>query len=185
MTNDIASELAKLHELTGAEFSRQVERIANMHIFHPINGEEFIYGIGGEMGRDYLNQLRAARKLVVLGYKVFLLPNPNSVRTPDFIVERKGIYRIYDLKTITGESSVINRLKESIGQCNHIVLNLATNYDSRKLSSDIKQYFSMNPNAAEVMVFKGGRQIVVKRNFALNPNFIRDFMMRYNKRKSR
>ena len=30
MTNDIASELAKLHELTGAEFSRQVERIANM-----------------------------------------------------------------------------------------------------------------------------------------------------------
>ncbi len=66
-----------------------------------------------------------------------------------------------------------------------VVLNLATIYDSRKLSSDIKQYFSMNPNAAEVMVFKGGRQIVVKRNFALNPNFIRDFMMRYNKRKSR
>ena len=32
MINDIASELAKLHELTGAEFSRQVERIANMHI---------------------------------------------------------------------------------------------------------------------------------------------------------
>lgn len=26
MTNDIASDLAKLHELTGAEFSRQVER---------------------------------------------------------------------------------------------------------------------------------------------------------------
>ena len=88
-------------------------------------------------------------------------------------------------KAITGESSVINRLKESIGQCNHIILNMATNYDSRRLSRDIKQYFSLNPNAAEVMVFKGGRQIVVKRNFALNPNFIRDFMMRYNKRKSR
>ena len=185
MTNDIASELAKLHELTGAEFSRQVERIANMHLFHSIDGEDNIYGIGGEKGKDYLNQLRAARKLVVLGYKVFLLPNPKSGRTPDIIVERKGIYRIYDLKTITGESSVINRLKESIGQCNHIILNMATNYDSRRLSRDIKQYFSMNSNAAEVMVFKGGRQIVVKRKFALNPNFIRDFMMRYNKRKSR
>ena len=69
MTNDIASELAKLHELTGAEFSRQVDRIANMHIFHPINGEEFIYGIGGEMGRDYLNQLRAARKLTIFQYE--------------------------------------------------------------------------------------------------------------------
>ena len=80
MTNDIASELAKLHELTGAEFSRQVERIANMHLFHSIDGEDNIYGIGGEKGKDYF---------------------------------------------------------------------------------------------------------VVKRKFALNPNFIRDFMMRYNKRKSR
>ena len=185
MTNDITSELAKLHELKGVEFSCQVERIANMHLFHPIDGEDNIYGIGGEKGMDYLNQLRAARKLVVIGYKVFLLPNPKSGRTPDIIVERKGIYRIYDLKTITGESSAINRLKESIGQCNHIILNMATNYDSRRLSRDIKQYFSMNCNAAEVMVFKGGRQIIVKRNFALNPNFIRDFMMRYNKRKSR
>ena len=77
MTNDIASELAKLHELTGDEFSRQVERIANMHLFHSIDGEDNIYEIGGEKG------------------------------------------------------------------------------------------------------------IVVKRKFALNPNFIRDFMMRYNKRKSR
>ena len=114
MINDIASELAKLHELTGAEFSRQVERIANMHLFHPTNGEDLIYGIGGKKGMDYLNQLKAARKLVVLGYKVFLLPNPRIARTPDLIVERKGIYRIYDLKTITGESSAIT-----------------TNYDSR------------------------------------------------------
>ena len=35
MTNDIASELAKLHELTGAEFSRQAERIAKRKEFHP------------------------------------------------------------------------------------------------------------------------------------------------------
>ena len=45
------------------------------------------------------------------------LPNPHGDRTPDFIIERRGIYRVYDLKTISGESSAINRLKESIGQC--------------------------------------------------------------------
>ena len=46
MTNDIASELAKLHELTGAEFSRQVERIAQMKVFHPLDTDEDIFAIG-------------------------------------------------------------------------------------------------------------------------------------------
>jgi hypothetical protein len=32
--NDIATELAKLRELAGADFSRQVELIANMRVFH-------------------------------------------------------------------------------------------------------------------------------------------------------
>ena len=36
MINDIAVELAKLHELTGADFSRQVELIAKMRVFHLI-----------------------------------------------------------------------------------------------------------------------------------------------------
>ena len=101
------------------------------------------------------------------------------------ILVRKGIYRIYDLKTITGESSAINRLKESIGQCNNIIMNLATNYNSRRLGREIKQYFSMNPDAVEIMVLKGGRQVIVKKTFALSSDFVREFMMRYNKKKSR
>ena len=185
MTNDIASELKKLHILTGAEFSRLVESIAQMHIFQPIDNEIGIFGTGNYKDKDYLNQVRAARKLVSIGYKVFLLPNPRGVRTPDLIVERKGIYRVYDLKTISGESSAINRLKESIGQCNQVILTMATNYDPRRLGRDIKQYFELNPNAKELMILKGTRQIMVKREFALNSDFVWEFMMRYNKKKSR
>ena len=185
MTNDIASELAKLQELTGAEFSRQVESIAQMRLSHPIDNEVGIFGTGNYNDNDYLNQVRAARKLVTIGYKVFLLPNPHSGRTPDLIIERRGIYRVYDLKTITGESSAINRLKGSIGQCNQVILNMATNYDPRRLGRDIKQYFGLNPNAVEVMILKGTRQIMVKREFALSSDFVWEFMMRYNKKKSR
>ena len=46
MTNNIASELAKLHDLTGAEFSRQVERIAQMKVFHLLDNEVDIYTPG-------------------------------------------------------------------------------------------------------------------------------------------
>ena len=90
MTNDIASELAKLHELTGAEFSRQVERIANMHLFHPINGENLIYGIGGERGMDYLNQLKAARKLVVLDIRFSYCPIRKSLEHPILLLSGKA-----------------------------------------------------------------------------------------------
>ena len=183
--NDIATELAKLHELRGAEFSRQVELIANMRLFHIVKGEVNIYSAGSEQDNDYDNLIKAAHKLIKYGYRVFLLPNPKNGRTPDMIIERKGTYRIYDLKTITGESSAINRLKESIGQCNHIIMNMAVNYDARQLGKDIRQFFVLNPNAIEVMIFKGGRQMIIKRGYALSQNFVKVFMMRYNNKKSR
>ena len=179
---DIATELARLHDLTGAEFSRQVTRIASMRVFHFVGGETGILTAGSEQDQDFSNLIRAARKLVALGYKVFLLPNPKGSRTPDLIVERRGSYRIYDVKTISGEHSAINRLRESIGQCNQVILNMATRYDARQLGKNIRQYFVVNPNAVEVMIFKGGRQIIIKRSFALSPDFVKVFMMRYNKK---
>lgn len=52
MTNDIASELARLHELTGAEFSRQVERIARRKEFHPLETDKDILTTCGKPNRD-------------------------------------------------------------------------------------------------------------------------------------
>ena len=85
-----------------------------------------IYTTGGTKDDDYDNLLNAARKAVEHGYRVFILPNPKGIRTADFIFERKGVYKMFDLKTISGRNSVDNRLKESIGQTNHVVPNLNT-----------------------------------------------------------
>ncbi|MBO7083222.1 MAG: hypothetical protein J6W30_05195 [Bacteroidales bacterium] len=41
--NDIAAELGKLHSLKGADYSRQVELIALMGDFHPVEGETGIF----------------------------------------------------------------------------------------------------------------------------------------------
>ena len=43
--NDFTEELAKLHRLSGAEFSRQVERIAQRKEFHPLETDKDIYSI--------------------------------------------------------------------------------------------------------------------------------------------
>ena len=179
--NNITDELAKLHELTGAEFSRQVERIALRNEFYPLEGETDIYITGGETSDDFENLLNAARKAVLHGYRVFILPNPKGIRTADFILERKGTYKLYDLKTIHGKSSVKNRLLESIGQTNHVLLNMATDYNARCLAKDLHTYFTTNPNAFEVMIFKRNKIIQIKRISVESNDFIKKFIQLYHK----
>ena len=179
--SDIAAELAKLHILKGAEYSRQVERIACMGDFHLVDNEYNILSTGGEGGDDYNNLLNAARKAVMHGYKVFILPNPTGIRTPDFIFERKGTFRPYDLKTISGKSSVSNRLEESIDQSNRVLLNITSDYSPSSLARSIKHYFEHNADALEVLVFKGGKIISVSREMSQSKSFYGLFMKKYSK----
>ncbi len=58
--SNFTEELEKLHQLTGAEFSRQVERIALRKEFHPLETDESIYSVGGENSDDYPNLLKKA-----------------------------------------------------------------------------------------------------------------------------
>ena len=69
---DIAKELAKLHTLSGAAYSKQVERIARKGLFHPVEGEHNIYSAIGDSSKDYESLLNAARKAVSHGYKVYI-----------------------------------------------------------------------------------------------------------------
>ena len=179
--NDIAQMLARLHELQGAAFSRQVERIALHAVFLPYKNDANILIAGGEQKSDFENLLNAARKAVSHGFRVFILPNPKGVRSADFILERKGLYKMYDLKTIQGKSSVINRLRESIGQTNRVLLNMSADYNARLLASDIKSYFEENSSANEVMIFKGNKLILVNRGLVRNTMFNRIFRKMYEK----
>jgi len=183
MISDIAEELKKLHELSGAEYSRQVERIALSGVFHPLKDEVDIYTPGILKNDDFQNQLVAARKAVELGYKVYILPTPRKTqsRTPDFILEKKNTFRVYDLKTIFGKKSVGQDLMDSIGQCNRILLNMQREYNTRLLASDIKRYFDANPDGVEVMIFRGGKRISIVRRHTLNPAFYHVLKKLYEK----
>ena len=180
-SRDIAEQLADLHSLKGAGFISMLKEITQNSAFTPLEGESNIYVTGVKRDDDYDNLLNAARKAVEHGYSVYILPNPRGFRTADFIFERKGVYKMFDLKTISGKSSVSNRLLESIGQANHILLNMTTNYNARLLAKDISLYFSVNTNAFEVLVFKGSKSILIKRKAALDKSFVKKFMFAYNK----
>ena len=135
----LADELAELHFLHGASFIKQLKLITYYGDFHTVENETNIFSTGGERSEDYNYLLDAARKAVEHGYRVFILPNPKGFRTADFIFERKGVYKMFDLKTIHGKSSVMNRLYESVGQTNHVLLNMTINYRAISLASCIKK----------------------------------------------
>lgn len=178
-TNDIAQMLALLHELQGIDFVRQLKLITERHEFSPLKDDPFIFTVGGERAEDYHPLLDAARKAVEHGYRVFVLPNPRGFRTADFIFERKGVYKMFDLKTIAGKSSAGSRLMESIGQTNHVVLNMTTDYEPRQLAKDVQYYFEANKEAREVLIMKGSKFLSISRRFVEGNDYIKMFMKRY------
>ena len=177
----MAVELQELHYLKGAQFINQLKLIVYYGEFHPVEGETNIFSAISPQDADYDNLINAARKAVEHGYRVYLLPNPRSCRTADFIFEKKGILGLYDLKTVYGKGSVGTQLLDSIGQTNRVLLNMLTDYNARLLASDIKTYFESNRDAIEVLIFKGNKIITVKRGLACNPSFNRIFRKLYEK----
>ena len=181
VTRNLDALLEDLLHTMGASFVWTLKEITLHSEFRPLSGETNIFTVGGENSEDYDNLLNAARKAIELGYRVFILPNPKGMRTADFIFERKGIYRLYDLKTIQGKGSAGTRMKESIGQANRVLLNMTSDYNARLLASDIKEYFEKNPDAVEVLIFKGKKVISVVREHTQSPIFNRLFRRKYEK----
>lgn len=180
-SRDIAEQLADLHSLKGAGFISMLKEITQNSAFTPLEGESNIYVTGVKRDDDYDNLLNAARKAVEHGYSVYILPNPRGFRTADFIFERKGVYKMFDLKTIHGKTIVGSRLIESIGQTNRVILNMTTEYNTRLMAADVRMYFETNSDALEVLIFKGKKMISIERFDALHPSFYRLFKKRYEK----
>ena len=179
---DIRQELTELQALQGIDFVRQLRIIASRKEFRPLSTDPEIYYVGGESDTDFPRLIDAARKAVALGYRVYLLPNPHGIRTADFIFERKGLYRLYDLKTVYGKTSVDTQLLDSVGQANRIILNMTSDYNSRRLAKDVRRYFERNANAVEVLIMKGARTISVIREDTIGQSYIRNFMMKYKQK---
>ena len=176
-----AVELQALHYLKGASFINQLKLIINSGEFFPVEGELGIFSAISNQSDDYDNLIKAARKAVEHGYRVYLLPNPKGIRTADFIFVRKGVLKLFDLKTIAGRNSVDNRLSESVGQTNRVLLHMTADYNPGTLARSIKRYFELNPYAREVLVYKGKKQISVTRKSLEDTNFFRTFIRRYAK----
>ncbi|MBQ7423398.1 MAG: hypothetical protein IJV19_01495 [Prevotella sp.] len=178
---DIRAELELLKSLEGAAFGIKLKEIAARKEFRALPGEPFIYTVGMIQDDDYPSLLMAARKAVEHGYRVFILPNPPGAKTPDYILERRGVYKLFDLKNISGKNIVLTRLNESAQQANRALLNMPGKYNTRLLAADIKNYFESNDKALEVLIFRRKYELSIFRRFALSARFYTEFKKLYEK----
>ena len=58
---------------------------------------------------------------------------------------------------------------------------MMVDYNARLLASDIRTYFETNPEAVEVLIFKGKKTISVNRYQSQNSMFYRLFRKKYEK----
>lgn len=155
----IAADMERLHELEGEAYWKQLKAITERKEFKRV--EDGIFSAAGKTDSDYENLLMASRKMTRRGYTSYILPNPKSSSSADIILVRKGVYKMYDVKTITGVNSVSNRLEDSKKQTKRVLLQFQVRYDPRQLAKEISNYFNSHDQSIEVMAVFGKKSVSI------------------------
>lgn len=124
---------------------------------------------------EFPGNLGLARKLMINGYDVYMLGNPNGIRSADFIATRKNMIYYLEGKTFNGTNTLDHLLFKAVCQAEKVVVDIITQTDVKYLTSIIRLAFERNSTLNEVMFFKGSRMIYVDRRRLRKKNFEMDF----------
>ena len=166
-----------------------VERTEFQELRRFSTNENAVYGLNISQYDDILlsgempNNLAIAQKLVTNKFDVFLLSNPNSTKSADFILRKRNCLYYVEGKTSTGGSSLSHRLEEGAKQADRIAINFFKYPKTQELIKFINTSFYSNTNLKELLLFKGSRLITVSRILFESTKFEDRFYKLWNKQK--
>ena len=129
------------------------------------------------------NNLQIAQKFVANGYDVFLLSNPKGTKSADFIIRKRNCLYYVEGKTSTGGSALSIRLSDGAKQSDRIALNFIGLPQTSKITDLIKNVFFQNQNLIELIIFKKGRLIIIKKKDCFAKNFEKAFKRIWSSKK--
>ncbi|MBP5371678.1 MAG: hypothetical protein J6Y55_07135 [Bacteroidales bacterium] len=129
------------------------------------------------------SNLQIAQKFVTNGYDVFLLSNPRTTKSADFIVRKRNSLFYIEGKTSSGGKALETRLKEGLKQSNRIAINFVDIPNTNYLIEIVKNLFFCNTNILELILFKGHRMITVTGKDCRAKKFERTFKKIWNQAK--
>lgn len=117
------------------------------------------------------NNLQIAQKFVGNGYDVFLLANPHTTKSADFIIRKKNCLYYVEGKTSSGGSALTVRLSEGAKQADRIAVNFIGSPQINMLSAEITNIFIQRATLLRIYLFKKSRLLVINRDMALSKKF--------------
>ena len=154
-----------------------------------LSNENAVYGLNISQYDDILlsgelpNNLAIAQKLVMNKYDVFLLSNPNSTKSADFILRKRNCLYYVEGKTSTGGSALVHQLEKGAKQANRIVIDFIALPKTRDITQLIQSTFNNHINLVEIMLFKGKSLISIKRKDYTAKDFAKRFKQLWYKTK--
>lgn len=148
-----------------------------------------IYGINmGDFDKalsqkEMPKNLTIAKKLTHNGYDVYLLSNPNSIKSADFILIKNNKLYYAEGKTLDGKSSLDHLLAKGASQSDRIVVDIIGTNDVRYISQEVKFAFQQNKDLKEIILLKGSREISVVRKNLKSKDYEKKFKKIWEQKK--
>ena len=133
--------------------------------------------------KEMPKNLTIAKKLTHNGYDVYLLSNPNSIKSADFILMKNNKLYYAEGKTLDGKNSLDHLFAKGASQSDRIVVDIIGTNDVRYISQEVKFAFQQNKDLKEIILLKGSREISFNRNATKSKHFETTFRKEWNKNK--
>ena len=168
----LKDKLDSLKNASTSEYGKILGSIISSREFKPIEGHPGVYAMPSNE-RESLFPI--ADKAVRHGNTVYIMPNPKDSKSMDFVFKKNGNIKGYEKKNASGKNSIGNRLEESSSQARRALINMETNYNPRLLINAIKRHFEYDDSCIEVLIYKGGKEISIGRQFFSKKNYVQAF----------
>lgn len=127
--------------------------------------------------------IQMARKMANNGYDVYLLSNPQSIKSADFLLSKNGKVYYTEGKLSTGKNSLDHNLTKGGSQSECILIDLTGTNDTNYISSHLKDAFKKNSALKEVMLLKGGRLVSISELTVQRKDFYQYFKKIWEQKK--
>lgn len=135
--------------------------------------------LSGEMPKN----LVIAQKLVANKFDVFLLSNPTSTKSADFVLRQNNKLYYVEGKTLDGKNSLDHLIEKGCEQSNRLVIDIIGTTKTNYIMKEIKNAFESYPVLQEIFLLKGSRLIQVSKKMFVAKTFLKSFKTVWNKNK--
>lgn len=127
--------------------------------------------------------IQMAKKMANNGYDVYMLSNPRSGKSADFIFVKNGKAYYTEGKLSTGKNSLGHNLAKGTSQSERILVDMTGTKDTNYIAARLEEAFKSNSDLKEVMLLKGGRLIKVSSQDIDSKEFSNKFKRIWERRK--